>query len=100
MSVCSSSNMEVPGARRVTLTCHLQQKQLLNIQPKKGEELKLFKVNGAVIDIERIDVGGLSKGWTIGNYLSIFTKKSSSQINNGFSTIMESEGSYTSTSSQ
>lgn len=82
----------------MTLTCHLQQKQLLNIQPKKGEELKLFKLNGAVIDIERIDVGGLSKGWTIG--LNILTKKSSSQINNGFSTIMESEGSYTSTSSQ
>ena len=82
----------------MTLTCHLQQKQLLNIQPKKGEELKLFKLNGAVIDMERIDVGGLSKSWTIG--LSIFTKKSSSQINNGFSTIMESEGSYTSTSSQ
>ena len=32
--------------------------KLLKMEAKKGEELKLFKLNGAVIVDEKIDVGG------------------------------------------
>ena len=31
--------------------------RLLKVQPKKGKELKLFKLNGALIADERINVG-------------------------------------------
>lgn len=72
--------------------------KLLKVQPKKGKELKLFKLNGALIVDERIDVGELSKSWTIGNYLSILAKKSPSQMKIGVGTIKETESSYTSTS--
>ena len=74
--------------------------KLWKVQPKKGEELKLFTLNGALIVDERIDVGELSKSWTIGTYLSILVKKSPSQIKIGVGTIKETESSYTSTSSQ
>ena len=101
MFVRSSSYMEVPAARSDPyLSFAKKAAKLLKVQPKKREELKLFKLNGALIVDERIDVGELSKDWTIGNYLSILAKKSPSQIKIGVGVIKETESSYTSTSSQ
>lgn len=41
------------------------------LQLEDGKEFKLFKLNGALIIDQNIGVRGLSKSWTIGNYLSI-----------------------------
>lgn len=101
MFIRSSSYVEVPAARSDPyLSFAKKAAKLLKVQPKKGEELKLFKLNGALIVDETIDVGELSKDWTIGNYLSILAKKSPSQIKIGVGVIKETESSYTSTSSQ
>ena len=101
MYVRSSSYVEVPATRSNSYQAFAKKAaKLLKMEAKKGEELKLFKLNGAVIVDEKIDVGGVSKSWTMGNYLSILAKKSPSQIKIGVGTVKEIESSYTSTSSQ
>lgn len=60
--LCSYSYMEVPGARSDPyLSFATKAAKLLKVQPKKGEELKLLKLSGVLLGIERIDVSGLSK---------------------------------------
>ena len=105
MYVRSSTYVEVPTTRSNSYQAFAKKAaKLLKMEAKKGEELKLFKLNGAVIVDEKIDVGGgrggVSKSWTMGNYLSILAKKSQSQIKIGVGTVKEIESSYTSTSSQ
>ena len=102
MYVRSSTYVEVPATRSNSYQAFAKKAaKLLKMEVKKGEELKLFKLNGAVIVDEKIDVGGgVSKSWTMGNYLSILAKKSPSQIKIGVGTVKEIESSYTSTSSQ
>lgn len=102
MYVRSSTYVEVPTTRSNSYQAFAKKAaKLLKMEVKKGEELKLFKLNGAVIVDEKVDVGGgVSKSWPMGNYLSILAKKSPSQIKIGVGTVKEIESSYTSTSSQ
>ena len=59
MYVRSSSYVEVPATRSNSYQAFAKKAaKLLKMEAKKGEELKLFKLNGAVIVDEKIDVGG------------------------------------------
>ena len=59
MYVRSSSYEEVPATRSNSYQAFAKKAaKLLKMEAKKGEELKLFKLNGAVIVDEKIDVGG------------------------------------------
>ena len=63
------------------------------LQLEDGREFKLFKLNGALIIDQNIDVRGLSKSWTIGNYLSILAKKSPAKSKDWCCTISAAQGS-------
>ena len=59
MYVRSSTYVEVPATRSNSYQAFAKKAtKLLKMEAKKGEELKLFKLNGAVIVDEKIDVGG------------------------------------------
>jgi len=75
MCDCALSYTEVVVGRNDSYPTFAM-KAVKPLQLEDGKEFKLFKLNGALIIDQNIDVRGLSKSWTIGNYLSILAKKS------------------------